>query len=326
MKVLFIWEVPDTLKKHFRGQLPDSIDLIFPDCTEEENLCRLVKGVEAIVGWRPTRRLLETADDLKLFQNPGAGVERLVPLFREFPDITLCNCHGNAYLTAQHAVALLLSLSNRVTVHHNFMKRGVWRTGDEEAKSITLRSKTLGLLGYGNVGRKVARFLSGFELDMIACKRNVESDPALDAVYGQNQLDEFLRHSDILVASLPLTDETEGLLGSRRLSLLGEEGLLVNVGRGAVIEQRALFEALREGHIAGAALDVWYDYDPEPDEDGKRYPYKYPFHRLENVVLSPHRGASPKDDIARWREVIENLKRLYQGEELLNVVSTRLGY
>ena len=94
-----------------------------------------------------------------------------------------------------------------------------------------------------------------------------------------------------------------------------------------MVAEDALYDALARGRIAGAAIDVWYDYKPEPDEDGRRFPFHHPFQRLENVILSPHRGASPMSDLGRWDEVITNLRRLTDGRrDLLNVVDLERGY
>ena len=139
----------------------------------------------------------------------------------------------------------------------------------------------------------------------------------------------FLREVDVLVVAVPLTAETDGMIGADQLLLLGDHGLLVNVARGAVVDERALYEALHSRTIAGAGLDVWYEYRPDETSDGRKYPYdgQYPFHELDNVVLSPHRAASPFDDLRRWDEVIENVRRVADGrEDLLNLVDLERGY
>ena len=126
---------------------------------------------------------------------------------------------------------------------------------------------------------------------------------------------------------VPLTPQTEGLIGGEELASLGSEGLLVNVSRGKVVDEESLYLALRDGVIAGAALDVWYEYSPEEDENGKKYPTNFPFHELDNVVMSPHRAASPFSDLGRWDEVIENIHRCATGQtDFLNIVDLERGY
>ena len=108
---------------------------------------------------------------------------------------------------------------------------------------------------------------------------------------------------------------------------LGPDAVLINVSRGSVIDEDALYLALAERQIAGAAIDVWYDYRPEPDAEGRRFPFRRPFHTLDNVLLSPHRAASPMADLERWDEVVDNLRRVADGRvDLRNVVDLKRGY
>lgn len=325
------------LRDYLRRGLRDSaVDLVFPADREPAALLPLVGDAAALVGWRPTAELLAAARSLRLFINPGAGVQGIVHLFselnagREFP-VVLVNGHGNACFTAQHTVALLLALTNRIVPHHNWLAAGRWRTGDAEAASLPLRGRRLALLGYGHVNRRVHRLLAGFPLEFAALRRapwTAPQDPPTPLRRcGTAELDELLDWADILVCCLPETPATRGLIGRDELARLGRRGLLVNVGRGPVVDEDALYEALDQGLIAGAALDVWYDYRPAADSAGRRHPWHRPFHELDNVVLSPHRAASPFDDLGRWDEVVENLRRLAAGrDDFLNVVDLELGY
>jgi phosphoglycerate dehydrogenase-like enzyme len=111
------------------------------------------------------------------------------------------------------------------------------------------------------------------------------------------------------------------------LERLGSTGLLVNVARGKVVNEYDLYKALENNVIAGAAIDVWYNYHPNPDNEGRSYPFSYPFHKLNNVILSPHRAASPFDDLERWDEVIENIERFAEGSrQFMNIVDLEKEY
>ena len=306
---------------------------MFPEQENEEELLELAPMADLIVGWRPTPELLERATNLKVLINPGVGVQHHIKQYKDLykkRGITLINGHGNTYFTAQHVVALLLSLTNRVIQHHNWMVQGLWRRGDEFAKSTPLRNRKIGLLGYGAVNQKVHRFLAGFDVEFFILKRSWNGNETLltpGKKYMPHELESFLTDIDILIIAVPQTDETDGMIGERELGLLGPNGLIVNIARGAVIDEKALFEALSSSTIAGAAIDVWYDYQPEEDSEGKKFPFHYPFHRLENIVLSPHRGASPMDDLKRWDEVIENIRCFAEGSDnFVNVVDLERGY
>jgi phosphoglycerate dehydrogenase-like enzyme len=336
-KVLFIFEPRLELKNYLiKGTRHlDNTELIFP--TPEQAKSEAFSQVEEariIIGWRPTVELLKNARQLSLFINPGAGVQHLIPMFEELTserNIALVNGHGNAYFTAQHGVSLLLSLCNKIVPHHQWLRDGKWRTGDKEAASIPLRDRKVGLLGYGSINRKVHRFLAGFDLDFHVLKadpqfRKDKAGPESEW-YGPDQLERFLSIVDTLILAVPLTRRTENLIHLKHLKLLGKDGLLVNIGRGGIINEKDLFTALKEGIITGAAIDVWYEAEPEIDKDGKKYPYHHPFHELENIVLSPHRAASPFSDLKRWDEVIENISRFSRGETgFLNEVDLKREY
>lgn len=336
IQVLFIWKPREELKNYLRDGLShvENVKLMFPEEETEEVYLKYAHDADVVVGWRPTREFLETAENLKLFINPGVGVQHHLEPFRELVktrDVILVNGHGNTYFTAQHAVALLLTLMNKVIPHHNWMVEGLWRRGDNHGKSKPLRYRNLGLLGYGAVNQKVHKFLSGFNVNFHICRnswdRQSEELPTSAKKYESNQLREFLREVDTLIVAVPQTPETLGMIGLEELKLLGSNGLLVNIGRGQVINEDALFRVLSEKLIAGAAIDVWYEYQPKPNEENRKYPFHHPFHELDNIVLSPHRGASPMDDLERWNEVIENITRYAHGRtDFLNIVDLERGY
>ncbi len=335
-KILFIWDVPDRLKSYLKEGLKDTegLTLIFPEEATESEFLKHADDCDIIVGWRPTRELLWSARNLSLFINPGAGVQHHIEPFRELTKerpVTLVNGHGNTYFTAQHAVALLLALTNKVIPHHTWMAEGKWRRGDDYGRSIPLRSRRIGLLGYGAINQKVHKFMSGFDVEFHILRRTWEGKhqgiPTEATKYSESELHPFLEEVDTVIIAVPVTEKTTGLIGEKELEILGSESFVVNVARGQVIDEQSLYNALVEKKIAGAAIDVWYEYRPDPDDKGLRFPYSFPFHELENVVLSPHRGASPMNDLKRWNEVIENIQRFVSGRsDFLNIVYLDRGY
>ena len=334
--VLFLWKVPDPLKHYLQDNLQhiQGLNLMFPKEAEEAEFLQLAPSAQIIVGWRPSEPLLEAAETLRLFIFPGAGVQHLVDWFRtkgKTRNITLVNGHSNSVFVAQHVVALLLGLMNQIVPHHNWMVEGEWRKGDVDAKTIPLHGRTIGLLGYGAINQKVHQLLAGFNVNFAALRRHWETSgaslPTRITKYTPSQLDDFLDEINILIIAVPLTQATEGIIGMEELERLGPQGLVVNVARGRVIDQSALYQALAQKVIAGAAIDVWYTYQPDADKNGRKYPYGQPFHTLDNIVLSPHRAASPFDDLNRWGEVVENITRFVKGRKaLLNVVDVARGY
>ena len=317
------------------AELP-GVDAVFPGSLNEAELLKHAPEAEVVVAWRLPQPVFDALNSMKLWLFPGVGVQHLIEPFRqlnETREVVLCNTHGNTYATAQHTAALLLAYMSRIVRYHNWMEQGRWRIGDEEGgPSLTLRGYTIGLLGYGAINAKAHKFLAGFDCEFAVCRRSWDKQdqplPTDVQRFTDNQLHEFLQQSEILLIAVPQTSRTVGMIGARELELLGERGIVVNVSRGSVVDQAALYTALKQSTIEGAALDVWYEYRPEPDEAGRKYPYgaAFPFHTLDNVVLSPHRAASPIYNLRRWEEVIDVISRYAQDEPLINVVDLDTEY
>ena len=329
MNVLCIWDVPKNLRDYFKANIDGDINIIYSKSNTEEDYIKLAKenNVEMIIGWRPSKDLIEASDNLRLVQNPGAGVTHLLSLFKD-SEVKLANCHGNSYFTAQHGVALLLSLTNSIVNFDNAVRDGFFRKDIGIRENIPLRNNVIGILGLGHVGQNVAKFLSGFDTKLITCKRSSldKHYPHIEKVYGFSDIEDFFGDSDIIISTLPLTDLTKGLINKKLLNILGKNGLIVNIGRGDTIVEKDLYNALFNKNIAGAALDVfWNEKSPKKVKD-KIYPYNFPFHELENVLLSPHRAASPMSDLKRWDPVIENILRLKEDKPLINLVNVNEGY
>lgn len=343
--VLFLWSPNEALKEKLQKELKtaQNLKLWFPPSSKEKEgrnvFCEAhAHKAHIMIGWRPKKEWLQAAKNLKLVINPGTGVQQILPLIKEINQkrsVTLINGHGHAHLTAQHTLALLLALSNRVVPHHQWMTKGTWRTGDENSPSIPLYQRKIGLLGYGAINQNVHKLLAPFSNDFSILKRNWQKPFPKNTLlqnikqFNPKQLHDFLQYIDTLIIAVPQTVKTAGMIGAKELELLGKSGFLVNVARGIVVEEKALFEALQNKNIAGAAIDVWYDYRPKPDEEGRKYPYKpqFPFHELDNIVLSPHRAGSPFSEMARWDELIENVLDFAAGKrDLKNVVDLEEEY
>lgn len=334
--ICFLSTIPEQTREYILEKLKplNNLRIIFPEDTSEKNLLNLVPTADIITGWRPSKKILEHATNLKLFINPGAGVQHLIELFRELNKerkILLVNNHGHSYFVAQHTVALLLTLMSKIIPHHEWMRQGKWRTGDKDAASIPLRNKKVGLLGYGAINQNVHQFLSGFDIEFSILRKHWEKQksslPTKATRYEISQLHQFLEKIDILIIGIPLTSLTKNIIKRRELDLLGSNGLVINVSRGDIIEEESLYFSLKERVIKGAAIDVWYNYKPESDFESKKYPFNFPFHLLDNIVLSPHRSYSPFNNLLRWDETIENIIRMAQGrKDFLNIVDLEEEY
>ncbi|MBD3370633.1 hypothetical protein GF402_09750 [Candidatus Fermentibacteria bacterium] len=333
--VLFLWAPEGGTRRYFEERLGgiENLELVIPETDHHGRDHPLLGRAQVIVGYRPSPEQLLSAARLKLLVNPWSGVQHLLPVLEEaglLGSLKLANCHGNAPAAAQHTMALLLCLANRLIQHHGWMVEGRWRTGDDDAETVSLRGRKVGLLGFGHINRRVYDLLRPWEVEVHVFRRSWEgeSDRPVPAPlrYRPPDLHRFLKAVNILVTALPLTGETEGMIGPGELGLLGEDGLLVNVGRGGVVDEKGLYNALREGTIGGAAIDVWYNYRPVPDKEGRLHPTDFPFHRLPNVVLSPHRASSPRGDPRRFADVVRIVRSFHEGSEIPNLVDPDRGY
>ncbi|MBN2056940.1 hypothetical protein JW905_18585 [bacterium] len=317
--------MPEELRILYRERLDGIAEVEFFRSPPADVLAEAV----VIVAWQPLPELVEPASRCVLFQALSAGLgSRHMELLAAHPGITLANLHGNACGVAQHAVALLLAAANRLVYYDAAMRRGEWGIDKDNPASLMLHRMTIGLLGLGAIGIQTARLLAPFGSRLVACTRTgtPRPDSPVQELWPVERLDTFLGVLDAVILALPLTGATRHLLDSRRLSRMKPGAVLVNVSRGGVVEEQALYEALHDGRLGAAGLDVWYEYRP-PAVNGKKYPYHYPFHELDNVVLSPHRSASPIFAPDRWEDVFENIRRAAAGTRpFLNEVDLTAGY
>jgi phosphoglycerate dehydrogenase-like enzyme len=179
---------------------------------------------------------------------------------------------------------------------------------------------TIGIVGYGRIGREVAERAAGLKCRVLAANRSPVADPApAEAVYPLAEIDRMLPLCDTVLIACALAPETKGLIDARRLALMKPGALLINVARPAILDEDALYAALKDGHLGGAALDVWWQY-PSPAEPERR-PSCRPFHELSNVLMTPHSSSSSEATAdRRWSAVAGNLDRYARAEPLQNVV------
>ena len=191
----------------------------------------------------------------------------------------------------------------------------------EQFDIAEIGGQTLGLVGYGDIGRAVASRASALGLKVVALRRRPElsrDDPYVTHVFSADRMPEMLAQSDYVVVVAPLTNESRGMIGEAEFESMKPGAVLINVGRGPVVNERALVRALEQRRIRGAALDV---FDTEP------LPASHPFYNLDNVLLSPHSADHTPDWKERTMRVfLENFERFRRGEPLLNVVNKKLGY
>lgn len=291
--------------------------------TDSARAQALLADVTTLVDGRPEPALLD-GPKLEHVIVPYVGIHpTLQAALRERPHLKLYNSHFNDRFVAQHAVAMLLACANQLLPADREMRAGRWRPfGGEGPQSLSLYGTSCLLAGYGAIGREVRRLLAGFEMRFSALKRSPEPLAEL-TVYPPGQLHAALAAADIVIVSLPATPETEGMFDAAAFAAMRPGSILINVGRGSVIDQRALYAALSEGKLRAAGLDVWWHY-PEGAEPVA--PAEVPLHELPNVLLSPHRAAHYEGwQEASFADVLATLRALAAGRER-NRVDVARGY
>jgi phosphoglycerate dehydrogenase-like enzyme len=258
---------------------------------------------------------------------PAATAQYVTELRAANESITVHNIHHNHRSVAEYAIALVLALMRRIVQSHSVMLKGTWvpaMRNDGVPATDTLHDRRVVILGHGFIGRSLARRLIGFEVRSIKATRFSVAERYIDdlgvEVFPSSHTAELMRECDVLFVCLPAAASTKGLVGEREIALLPPNAVIVNVGRGVAINQAALFGALQAKRIAGAALDVWYNY-PTPALQELAYA-DFPFHTLDNVVLSPHVASKTQEaDAQRFVELANLLNAASEGDALGNVVT-----
>ncbi|MHA1210564.1 MAG: NAD(P)-dependent oxidoreductase [Candidatus Freyarchaeota archaeon] len=324
MKVVCLWGYfGGDIEEFVRSNLPQGVHLVFPR-TEEETLEEIRDADVLLAHWVPAR-LIEGAEKLRLIQTAAAGADAIDYRAAAEKGITVATSSGcNASATAEHAMLLMLALVRRLPQEHNRVTGGEWKTWGEKYEGYELLDKTLGIIGLGKIGVELTKRAKAFGMRILAVKKHPESrgnlkqELGLEFLGGLDSIDYVLENSDFVVVCVPLTEETTEMIGEREINLMKRTAYLINVSRGKAINEKALTKALKEGRIAGAGLDVFYDYLPEPDN---------PLLKLDNVVLTPHMGGWTKESRHRCLKfALENVWRFYRGEPVKNQVRPHLGY
>ncbi len=278
-------------------------EVVYEEYPSEERLIELVKDVDAlIVRSKPkvTRKVIEAAEKLKVIGRAGVGLDNIDLEAAKEKGIAVLNSPGaSTESVAELAIGLMLAVARKIAFADRKMREGVW--AKKQCMGIELRDKVLGVIGMGRIGSRVAYIANkGFGMKIIyydAKGRRKDIEEELGAEFVE--LDELLRNADIVTLHVPLLKETYHLINEERLRLMKKNAILINTSRGAVVDTEALVKALKEGWIAGAGLDV---YEEEP------LPKDHPLTKLDNVVLTPHIGASTTE--AQERAGVEIAKKI----------------
>lgn len=285
---------------------------------DEEELLSRTDDADVLYTWGQYRPIAfcTQAKSLKWIHTLSAGVEGvMVPEITRL-DLKISSTKGiHGIPMAEHTLAFILSFLRLFPLFYRQQQNKVWLK-HKECDETT--GKTVGIVGLGSIGEEIAKKCKLFGMRVIATKRTPIKCPWVDHLYKESELENLLRESDFVVVVVPLTPETTKLIGEKEFRMMKKSAYLINVARGAVIDQQALVKALQEGFIAGAGLDV-FETEPLPGES--------PLWDMPNVIITPHTSADSPYYMDRAVAVFcENLKRLVDNQEILNQVDKKRGY
>ena len=316
-KVLFVARIDEERRRAFVAQAPDDLEVVcFEGGAHMQDLTEPMQCADYLVtksSGRIPESWIAQATRLKLVQTLGQGADHLPLALLAKKGIPVANAGGsNAVAVAEHAILLMLASMRRILPNVALIQQGKPRDDSKIQYCHQLFGKTVGIVGFGNIGRWVCRIVCGFGASVIFADA-VEIPPSdLPGEARQVTLEELLTKADIVTLHVPLTEGSRQMVGWEQLKKMKSTAFLINTSRGDIVEEKALNRALGEGLIAGAGLDVFHQEPLNPDS---------PLLSMENVVATPHIGGSVWENwIPRVHVAWNNIRRVARGEIPLNLV------
>lgn len=327
MKILIVhyhpfelWQAPAWIRERLAHDYPQLqvVQLSSYDRVSEE-----IPETEIFIGWSLRAEQLATAPKLRWIHSPAAAVHQLMYPEMIASNVVITNArevHGP--VVAEHAMALTMALAKRLPQAARYQAKKEWaqeKMWRERPRPRELSGGTAVVIGMGSIGREFTRLAKALGMTVLAVRENPRKGTAgADEVYSPAQLHQVLPRAEYVLLCTPVTPATTHLMDAERLAMMKPDAYLINVGRGPLVDDAALIAALRQGVIAGAALDV-FDEEPLPPES--------PFWTLDNVFITPHTAAVTEKLWERHYQLItENLNRFLAGRPLLYEVDKRSGY
>jgi phosphoglycerate dehydrogenase-like enzyme len=305
-------------KNQLQDRLGELATLTFLKEVEPGERKQSLAEADAVLSWNFGRELpKEEYSDLRpgtLIQLVSAGADHMP--FNDLPAQVTIASNPGAYAVpmAEHVMAMTLALAKRLLIENQKLQRGEF---DQFTPNRQLHGMTAGILGFGGIGRATARLMRGFGMRIIAINQSGASSEPADFLGTLDDLEQVLRESDVVLISLPLTRATRGLIGSQQLSWMKPDAILVNVARGAIIDEEALYHHVESHPDFGVGIDAWWT---EPFRHG-RFQMEYPFLDLPNVLGSPHNsGIVPHISESAARNAAENVRRFLEKEPLTGII------
>ncbi len=307
---LDVWAPP--VRKVILDAMPPEFEIRFADTFDRPEQLKLAEEAHVLVSGRASidAEMIAHAKNLRFIQKWGAGTDNIALDEARKRGIAVAIPSGlNSNPVAEHAVLLMLAVLRRLSLVDSSLRKGTWLQAEMRSVCMQLTGRTVGIVGFGNIGRTVALLLRGFETRTFYYSRN-RIDRSMERAFkvSYRPLDELLAQSDIVSLHAPLTPETKHMINAEALAKMQRHATLINTARGALVDEKALYEALRDKKIFGAGLDV-FDVEPATADN--------PLFTLDNVVVTPHYAGSVFDNVPNVaRHVMGNIARFVNGEDL----------
>lgn len=333
LNILFAYKSVDSYPQHcleeeFLTQIravSPGINISVADLSQVDNMEirnedfeKILSETEIIFGHRLPHDVVKRAPKLKWFQAMSAGVDMLLNDELRRSKVIITNMRGLASRSiAEMAFSMILTLAKKLRKCIRQQELHQWR----QFGPASLSGKTIGIIGFGSIGKEVAKLAKAFDMRIVAADYKYKSNARhrnLEKLYPPEKIDELLAESDFVVISVPLTEQTRGLISLEQMQIMKKSAYLINVARGPIIDENALIEALQQNLIAGAALDV-FNTEPLPENSL--------LWDLPNLIITPHIAGYVENYHQKATSLFcENLRRYINGKRLINVVNKKLGF
>ena len=310
--ILDVWA--EAVRDQTRAVAPENFELHFAESYDEDHQIEIAQICDFIVcGTAPiSRRLLDAAPNVKFIQKWGIGFDKVDLEAVRDQGLGLCNTAGaNSSVVAEHTVLLILAVYRHLLGIDTRLRNGEWLDIKIMLRNnaLQIRGKTIGILGFGNIGRAVAQRLIGFETNVIYYDIS-RADEKIERKFKASyvSLGHLLKGSDILTIHTPLDESTRNIVDANAINQMKDTAIIINCARGGVLNEKALFDAIKAGHIRGAGIDVW---EPEPIEP------ENPLLSLDKVVVTPHAAGSAFDNVGNVsNHCFKNIQLFLDGKAL----------
>ncbi|HMM10745.1 MAG TPA: 2-hydroxyacid dehydrogenase [Bacteroidales bacterium] len=321
MKLAVTFRTFEGQKKYLQKAMENKAEIFFKeDYADKNEWNKVAESADVLLSWNPSLEGVGKNDyslqNVKFIQLMSAGFDHVQ--LNDYPSGLKIACNKGAYAEpmAEHVVAMMLAQSKRLFTYHKEIAAGEFKQLESQTKFI--KGSTVGIVGFGEIGKAVAKLLRPYGVHILAINSSGKTNEAVDFVGTLADLDYVLKNSDTLVITIALNNKTEGLINREKLELMKNDAVLVNVARGAIIDEKSLYEHLKSHPDFYAALDAWW---VEPFKY-KKFELDYPFFELPNLLGSPHNSALVYNNLHMGTvHAVENLHRYLSGKKVEGLIN-----